>query len=204
MARKMYRTMDVNKLHREGRLQPGWAGALRWTSEGEEVGAINLRAEADGIHLTYRVRLGDGARIDVAEIVRIDRMPCRFGGARPYFICPGVANGVTCGRRVTMLYGPLPYFLCRHCCGLAHASHSGGAWDRKLRLAEKIRQRLGGDPDTAAPFPPKPKRMWRRTYERLREQALAAEMAGEEAFMSWIGRGLARIDNRKRTRKFWR
>jgi hypothetical protein len=40
--------------------------------------------------------------------------------------------------------------------------------------------------------------------ERLREQALAAEMAAEEAFMRWIGRGLARIENPKRTRKFWR
>ena len=27
--------------------------------------------------------------------VRIVRVPCRFGGTRPYFICPGVVNG-TC------------------------------------------------------------------------------------------------------------
>jgi hypothetical protein len=200
----MYCAMDVNKLHREGHLQPGWAGGLQWTSGGEKVAAINLRTEAEGLRLTYRVRVGDGEWKDVAEIVRIDRVPCRFGGAQPYFICPGVANGVTCGRRVTMLYGPLPYFLCRHCCGLPHDSRSERAWDRKLRRAEKIRQRLGGDPDTAAPFPSKPKRMWRRTYERLRAQALAAETAADEAFMRWMGRGLARIDNPKRTRKFWR
>ena len=41
------------------------------------------------------------AEHDVNEIVRIVRMPCRFGGARPYFVCPGVANGTACGRRVT-------------------------------------------------------------------------------------------------------
>jgi hypothetical protein len=199
----MYCTMDVNKLHREGCLRPGWAGGLQWTCDGEEFAAINLRADADGLHLTYRVR-GGGESEDLAETVRIVRLPCRFGGARPYFICPGVANGVTCGRRVTMLYGPGPYFLCRRCCGLAHASQSEGAWDRELRRAEKIRQRLGGDPDMAAPFPPKPKRMWRRTYERLREQAFAAEMAADEAFAAEIEGLFGRIDNPKGKRRFWR
>jgi hypothetical protein len=203
MACKMYCTMDVNELHREGCLRPGWAGGWQWTCDGEEFAAINLRADADGLHLTYRVR-GGGEWEDLTETVRIVRLPCRFGGARPYFICPGVVNGISCIRRVAKLYGPGPYFVCRHCYRLAHASQSEAAWDRKLRRAEEIRQRLGGDPDTAAPFPPKPKRMWRRTYERLREQALAAEMAADEAFMRWIGRVSARIDNPKRTRKFWR
>jgi hypothetical protein len=185
----MYCTIDVNELHRDGCLRPGWAGGLQWTCDGEEFAAINLRADADGLHLGYRA-LGGGESENLAEIVRIVRLPCRFGGARPYFICPGVMNGVTCGRRVAKLYGPGPYFLCRHCYRLAHASQTEGAWDRKLRRANKIRQRLGGDPDTAAPFPPKPK------------QALAAEMAADEAFMHWIGRVSARIP--KRTRKFWR
>ena len=40
------------------------------------------------------------------ETVRIVRVPCRFGGTRPYFICPGVVNGIPCGRRVVKLHGP--------------------------------------------------------------------------------------------------
>ena len=82
---------------------------------------------------------------------------CRFGGERPYFICPGVVNGIACGRRVAKLHGSGRYFLCRHCYRLAHASQSEGGWDRMLRRANKIRQRLGGDPGMAAPFPPKPR-----------------------------------------------
>ncbi len=150
----------------------------------------------------------DGEWEDVAETVRIVHLPCRFGGARPYFICPGVVNGIVCGRRVSKLYGPGRYFLCQHCYRLAHASQSEAAWDRTMRRANKIRQRLGGEPGMAAPFPPKPKRMWRRTYERLCEQAFDAEMRADEAFTLQAGRLRARIDKPKRNRpsrkrSFW-
>ena len=141
--------------------------------------------------------------------VRIVRVPCRrtitLVARGPYFICPG------CGEprrlraaRVAKLHGPGRYFLCRHCYRLAHASQSEDAWDRALRRANKIRQRLGGDPGMATPFPPKPKGMWGRTYERLREQAFESEMLAEEAFeirANWL---LARIDNPKRKRTPWR
>jgi hypothetical protein len=139
---------------------------------------------------------------DVAETVRVVRTPCRFGGARPYFICPGVVNGVTCRRRVAKLYGAGRYFLCRHCCRLAYASQSEGVWDRALRRADKIRQRLGVEPGMKASFPPKPKGMWRRTYERLREQAFEAETMADDAFALETERLLARIDNPKRKRRF--
>src|SRR4029077_239377 len=112
---------------------------------------INLRAEADRLHLAYRVRIAGGERQDVEEAVRIVRVPCRLGGARSYFICPGVVNGVACGRRVAKLHGPGRYFLCRHCYCLAHASQRERRWDRALRRANKLRQRLGGGPGCAFP-----------------------------------------------------
>jgi len=198
------RSIDVNRLHREGCLRAGWMGGWQWTRDGEKVAAINLRAENERLHLSYRVRISGGEWEDVAETVRIVRVACRFGGARPYFICPGVVNGIACERRVAKLHGPGRYFLCRHCYRLAHASQGEGEWDRTLRRANKIKQRLGGDPGMAAPFPPKPKGMWWRTYERLRERAFDDEMRADEAFALRAERLLARIDNPKRKRRFWR
>jgi hypothetical protein len=203
------RSIDVNELHRSGCLRAGWSGIWQWTEEGERVAWINLRAEQDRLHLTYRVQFGGGEWQDVVEAVRIVRVPCRFGGARPYFTCPGKLDGIICGRRVATLHRPGRYFLCRHCYRLAHASQSEGAQGRGQSRADKIRRRLGGDPRMAAPFPPKPKGMWRRTYERLRERASEAETRVDEAFSLKAQRLLARVDESKRNRptckrSFWR
>lgn len=197
------RSIDVNRLHKNGCLQPGWSGGWQWSQDGVPVASINLRAESDRLLLTYRIRIRGDDWEDVSEIVRTTHLPCRYGGVRPYFICPGVANGICCGRRVTKLHGPGRYFLCRHCYRLANASQSDSALDRRMRRADKIKQRLGGSPGMASPFPPRPKGMWHRTYQRLREQAFDAEMLADKAFANQAARMLARIDTRKRTRSFW-
>jgi hypothetical protein len=54
------RSIDVNRLHREGCLRPGWGGTWQWQRDGENVASINLRAEVDRLHLSYRVRLCGG------------------------------------------------------------------------------------------------------------------------------------------------
>jgi hypothetical protein len=197
------RSIDVNRLQRVGCLRSGWAGGWQWKCEGENVASIHLRAETDRLHFSYRVRVGGGDWENVAETVRIVRVPCRFGGTRPYFICPGVMNGIACGRRAAKLHGPGRYFLCRHCYRLANASQREGKADRALRRANKIRQRLGGDPGMTKPFPEKPKGMWRRTYERMCEQAFDAEMLADEAFAIRIQRLLAWSDKSKRKSGFW-
>jgi hypothetical protein len=198
------RSLDVNRLHRCGCLEFGWSGSWQWTREGERVAWISLRAETGRIVLSYRYRRNGGDWQDVEEHIRIEYVPCRFGGSRPYFICPGVVNGVTCGRQVAKLLGPGRHFLCRHCYGLAHTSQSESAWDRAIRRASKIRQRLGGDHGIVDPFPQKPKGMWRRTYERLRGHAIEAETLANQAFAVQAERLLAGLNKPKRKRRFWR
>ena len=202
-------SIDVNRLHREGCLCAGRICSMQWSRDGDRVTPTNMRAEHDRLHLTYRVRIGTGEWEGVNETVRVVRVACCFGGTRPYFVCPGVVNGTACGRRVAKLYGPGRYFVCRHCYRLAYASQSEDAQRRSMRRANKIRQRLGGNAGTASPLPPKPKGVWQRTYERLREQAFDAEERADEALLPYVARLLARTNNRKNnnrkgTRSFWK
>jgi hypothetical protein len=197
------RSIDVNRLLREGCLSSGWQGGWQWTRDGERVASITLHMESECLVLSYRYRLGDGDWEDITEPVPIVRVPCRFGGSRPYFLCPGVVKGIACGRRVAKLYGPGRYFLCRNCYRLAYASQSEDALDRTLRRANKIRMHLGGSPGIAAPFPARPKGMWRRTYERLRNGVLETEMMADEAFAMRAEQLLTKLDQPKRRRDFW-
>jgi hypothetical protein len=198
------RLLDVIELSRAGCLKPRWSGAWQWIRDGEKVAWINMHVDSDRLRLSYRVRVAGGEWEDVAETVRIVGAPCRFGGARPYFICPGVVNGATCGRRVTKLHLSGRYFRCRHCYSLTYASQSEDALGRSLRRANKIRARLGGDPGMASRFPGRPKGMWARTYEHLRQQALDAEIRASQAIASNTGRLLAGTDKPKEKRSFWR
>lgn len=196
------RSLDVNRLHREGCLRPGWAGIWQWTQDGDRVGRIGLRAELERLHLAYRIRIGGGDWEDVAENVRIVRVGCRYAGTRSYFICPGVVSGTVCGRRVAKLYGAARYFLCRYCYRLAYTSQSQGELDRALGRANTIKQRLGGEPGLAYPFPRRPKGMWRSTYERLQEETFEIEMRAEEAIELLAAKVTARLDRSTRKRSF--
>jgi hypothetical protein len=186
--------LDVNQLSEKGCLRPGCSSTCRWIV-GNEVVSLNLRAEAERLHLSYTVRVGDGEREDMVETISIVHLRCRFGGNRAYFICPGPGDGTECGRRVTKLHLSRRYFLCRHCNQLTYASQYEQPWERALRRASKLRQRLGIDVGIAEPFPDKPKGMWARTYGWLLHEILQAEIRVSEAEANMIERLLRQVED---------
>jgi hypothetical protein len=187
---EFYLMLDVNQLREKGCLRPGQSSTRQWI-DGSRVASINLRAEADRLHLFYAVRVGDGEWEDVAETIPVVHVVCRFGGSRAFFICPGPRNGTDCGRRITKLHLSHRYFLCRHCNKLAYRSQYEQPWKRALRRANKLKQRLGIGVGIAEPFPEKPKGMWSSTYGRLLDEILQAEILANEAKASRFKRLLA-------------
>jgi hypothetical protein len=182
-----YLVLDINELSEKGCLRPGCSTTCQWIVD-HEVASINVRAEAERLHLSYIVRVGEGERQNVAEVIPIIHLRCRFGGSCSYFICPGPGDGTNCGRRIIKLHFSRRSFLCRQCNHLAYASQYEQPWQRALRRANKLKQRLGIGVGIAESLPDKPKGMWVRTYGRLLDEILHAEMLTYEAQANMIKR----------------
>lgn len=178
------RSLDINKMRRDGCLQPGWRGNWRWSRNGTEVARIAFHASETSVILDFSVRLNGGDWEQIVQTVPLTHVACNYGNQRPYFRCPGVVNGVHCGRRVCKLFAGGRYFLCRHCYDLSYRSQSEDKADRALRRANSIRMALGGEPGTAHWIAPKPKGMWQRTYNRKHWEILHYENKANQLFLS--------------------
>ncbi len=174
------RSLDIGKLNRCDALVDGWKGNWLWSRDGKEIARIGLAMRNGSLGLSYRFRRVGGEWEPVEQTVPIQWRPCRFGGQRPYFQCRGVINGHACSRTVTRLFGSDKFFLCRRCYRLSYGSQHEACWDRALRLANKIRSKLGGDPGSASMFPRRPKGMRHQTYYRLQEKVIEAESRADE------------------------
>lgn len=173
-------SFDVRNWRREGVLEPGRSTTRAWYRDGRKVSSIDVRAFRGAVELSYSVGPGGalGRKEDMRYTVPLTWTPCNFGGSRPWFLCPGMVNGVACGRRVAKLYLRHRYFLCRHCHDLTYASRQQGGRIAALRSkCQRIRQKLGGSANMTEPFPKRPKGMHLRTYMRL---FLEYEKADEE------------------------
>jgi len=168
------RKLDINKMLKEGCLKPGCGGGWQWLEDGKKVANIRFYVEENQVTLNYRFRSYDSDWMDVEQPVPIIWTPCRYGGQRPYFCCPGVVSRIHCGRRAIKLYSGGKYFLCRHCYNLAYSSQSETRADRLLRRANKRRMALGGEPGVYS-WINRPKGMWQRTYNRHKAKIIHSE-----------------------------
>jgi len=171
--------LDMAWLNKQGSISPGRAGNVTWTRGHGRKSSISYESTGDALRLIFNVSVNGGELEDVRQNVALERTPCRFGGERTWFTCPG------CGRRVGVLYGHRR-FLCRHCHGLAYDSQSEARHDRLLRRANKVRERLGGEPGLSA-FMMKPKRMRWASFERMAREVRALENEGLLLAMAKFG-----------------
>jgi hypothetical protein len=181
--------IDVRRWHTRGLFRPQANFLSHWLNGEDEPVSLRVRVESDfRVWLTYRVRLPNKRNWQqIKKMVSMIWDPCRFGGERPWFVCPN------CDRRAAVLYlgGVRPLsFSCRKCAGLKYESECKGTRLRLMRKAQKIRLKLGGSSSLEEPFPEKPPGMHAKRYLRIREEAMNAEREWHrlsEYVSRWIG-----------------
>ncbi|MEO0542911.1 MAG: hypothetical protein AAFY99_03735 [Pseudomonadota bacterium] len=146
--------IDVNCLNKAGALRRGFKGTLSWPLDDGGHEAVPIDTQSNRIFF-----LTSGPRLALAEEVAITWEPCRFGGQRPFFVCPN------CGERTLHLYHH-GHFACRKCHALSYPSQRERESDRAQRRANKIRIRMGGEPGWHR-VPDRPKGMHQSTYGKL-------------------------------------
>jgi hypothetical protein len=184
--------IDVNWLQQQGALRPGVHRTIRWSSvdswgETNHRASIRVAAKLRCIVLKYSTTDYDDNRNEHEHTVPLIWTRCHFGVRRPYFICPGVVNDVSCMRRVAKLYKPPAgsYFLCRHCHNLRYYScnESGDVHFTAIRQTKRAARKPGlTNPENAYAMK-RPKGMHMRTVKRLRQDVIDAMECEHRAYV---------------------
>jgi hypothetical protein len=184
------RVIDLAEWRRAGRLRPGATITTTWPWGSEVTFVLTVTVADDRVMLSHPIVGDDGSALLICYSVALTWTPCRYGGQRAWFVCPGVGRDEPCRRRVRKLYRLQRYFVCRHCLDLTYESRVEQPYSRALRTAQAVRMRLGGSADMTLPFPPKPKGMHWRTYWCIR----AAYVAADQRASTLLDKRLARLD----------
>lgn len=144
--------------------QRNWKGRVTWSRGGNETSSIGYSLSYDWIELSY-VNGREPNRETVCERIPLAFTEQPFGGCRRWFICR------SCGRRCRVLIGGAK-FRCRLCYRATYPSQYERVWMKGVGKAERVRDKLKGEPGFCNPFPAKPKGMHWRTYKQLEEQDL--------------------------------
>lgn len=164
--------LDVRDLERRKLIGAGtFAWTWRRSDTGEETGSISVIADrSDSLTLRY-VTSGK----TVSDTIEIERTPCHYGGARPWFRCP------RCSRRCAVVYLRAGWFKCRTCARVVYSSQAEDVIGRTWRRQRKIEARLG--PDWT-----RPKGMHHRTRAALLERIFDCEAQREDEIALFLAR----------------
>jgi hypothetical protein len=181
--------LDLNRLARLGVVRPGAQSGsigIAWTnSYGEQIASGLINAEMIGRYDGwFRIQMGQlDQRISLITQLR------HFGGQQWYFVCPYTH------RPASVLWKPpgAQSFASRQAWGrqVAYVSQFLDRTDRARHGQAKIKSRLCSmgsfDPDEWD-FPPKPKWMRRRTYDRAEEKFSHYESILDEGIVELAAR----------------
>ena len=154
--------IDIRTFHTRGWWGEGWH-VLRWSADGEESGSIGYQVSGNAVTFAWSTRDDDDKPLPVRLTVDVDRLACRFGGFRRYWLCP------RCRCRCEVLASGWNgrSWACRRCLRLRYQSQALTREWRLQQRADKLYGRLGGDSEGAC----KPKWMRWRTFNRKLAQA---------------------------------
>lgn len=159
------RKIDIRTLHKRGILNKNTSFSLQWPGGSRQASSIRIHISSEHLILAYRHQNSNGKWDTMQYSVKLTWTPCRFGGKRPWFICPVKK----CQRRVAILYSG-NFYACRHCHQLTYTCQREADYDRAARQAEKIREKLGWDSCIFEMGGDKPKGMHWKTFERLAQR----------------------------------
>jgi len=108
------RSVSISFLKKHGYLSEPCckSGTITWTNSfGEKTSSIGVSVytlyENKYVRFYYTItKRNTGEKIECDYKVQLTTTPCHFGGVRYWFICPIINNGISCGRRVGVLYQP--------------------------------------------------------------------------------------------------
>jgi hypothetical protein len=143
----------------------------------------HLGQESGRLRLKYTTTRWDAERRESDYWIQLETTPQPFGGRRWWFVCPRT------GRRAAKLYLPngAVRFASRQAYRLAYRSQRETTYDRALRRAFKLRDRLGGRGGIGDHIA-KPKWMRWPTYDRKLEEVFAADEVGDAHLCAFVGK----------------
>jgi hypothetical protein len=175
--------LDINLLARRGLIAPGSATgphSIRWVnSNGQVIASGWISADMQGdMEGWLHIQIGQ-----LQQTITLATLPRHYGGRQWFFMCP-VTN-----RRASILWLPRGerQFASKHAWPgkVAYRSQFMTAMDRAHLGKERIKQRLIGGLDPHEwDFPPKPKWMRWKTYQRYVERFERYEAALDAGALS--------------------